>query len=583
MCPAWSSRLAFIVPLVLAACNPGGDSTTDEGSQSETAPMTTDVPGSTTNVPCEIGMLGCPCTGGGACDPGLVCSAEKVCNGGPDLTTGSETTADPMTDGSGTTGSEGGQTSTGDTEPSGRECTPTGDKLENAECLAKDPTRPFCEVDTCVACGALKADACTDASDGGRPICLPDGRCVQCDTSDAVVQGQCEAEKPHCNLETNTCEGCFEHRECPQTACEIAARKCFPTNQKIYVRQGPTPGNPCSSKPGTGGTNDLPYCDFETATLGVQLNGFSTGYTFHLLGNDDAASEPGSVVITGGDAKVAYAFTHDFGGPADKHTRFKGIGPLILVPKNVTLYLVTWGILIEKPQGDTSRGIDCQEGGSVWLDDSHVLYARGPGIRGNNCDIHLRRTSVAFGSTEAIDMTGGSLHAVNSFITGNANIVGKGGGGLHLRDGATVDMVYSTIADNSNEPSAMPGQFGDSVHCDNAASVKIRNSIIVRKPTNNNISIVCPEGQVNVDWSVADGPFEGNNQKFAAEDLLNALASSNLTGAYRVISHAAGEQFFATAARWQPGDPRDDVDLEARNAVPGGMDYAGADLFPAPP
>ncbi|HEY0138628.1 MAG TPA: right-handed parallel beta-helix repeat-containing protein, partial [Nannocystis sp.] len=506
MCPAWSSRLAFIAPLVLAACPNEGPPGTGEDSQSETAPMTTTgTPDTTTSVTCEIGMLGCPCTGGGACDPGLVCTAEKVCQSAQDLTTGSDTSVDPtMTAGtSTTTDSEGGQTSTtDDTEPPGPECTPTGDKLESAECLAKDPNRPFCEVDTCVGCGALKADACTDATDGGRPICLDDGRCVQCDTSDAVVQGQCEADKPHCNLETNTCEGCFEHSECPQTACEIAARKCFPANQKIYVRQGPTPGSPCSTKPGMGGTMELPYCDFETATLGVQQNGFSSGYTFHLMGNDDAPGDPGAVVITGGDAKVAYAFTHDFGGLVDKHTRFKGIGPLILVPKNVTLYLVNWGLLIDKPQGDTSRGIDCQEGGSVWLDDSRVLYARGPGIRGTGCDIHLRRTAVSLGATEAIDMTGGSLHAVNSFIAGNANIVGKGGGGLHLRDGATVDVVYSTIADNSNEPSQMPGQFGDSIHCDNAASVKIRNSIIVRKPANNNFSIVCPEGQVSVDWSV---------------------------------------------------------------------------------
>ena len=572
--------------LVLAACQSEGMPGTGEVSESETAPKTTtEGPDTTTNAPCEIGMLGCPCTGGGACDPGLVCTAEKVCQGSGEATTGSDTTAEPtMTDGSGTTGTEGGQTSTtDDTEPVGRECTPTGDQLESAECLAKDPNRPFCENDTCVGCGALQADACTDASDGGRPICLPSGRCVQCDSSDALVQGQCEASKPHCNLETNTCEGCFEHSECPQTACEIATRKCFPADQKIYVRQGPTPGSPCSTKPGMGGTMDLPYCDFETATLGVQLNGFATGYTFHLLGNDDAEGDPGAVVITGGDAKVAYAFTHDPGGLLDKHTRFKGIGPMILVPNNVTLYLVSWGVIIEKPQGDTSRGIDCQDGGSVWLDDSRVLFARGPGIRGAGCDIHLRRTAVAFGETEGVDMTGGTLHAVNSFIAANSNIVGKRGGGLHLRDGASVDIVYSTIADNSNEPSQQPGQLGDSIHCDNAATVKVRNSILVRRPANDNVGVVCPEGQVDVDWSVVDGELAGNNSKFAAEDILKALAPSNLSGLYHVISQAAGEQFFADRAKWQPGDPQDDVDREARNAVPGGMDYAGADVFPDAP
>jgi hypothetical protein len=180
-------------------------------------------------------------------------------------------------------------------------------------------------------------------------------------------------------------------------------------------------------------------------------------------------------------------------------------------------------------------------------------------------------------------MTGGSLHAVNSFIAGNINIVGKNGGGLHLRDGADVDIVYSTIADNSNEPSQVPGQFGDSIHCDNAATIKIRNSIIFRKPANNNFSVVCPEGQVDIDWSVVDSEFNGNNNtKFAAEDLLEALMPEGLTGSYRVASQMAGEQFFATAARWQPGDPQGDVDREARNAVPDGEDYAGADVFNSP-
>ena len=583
MCPSWSCRLAFIVPLALAACPPSEMATNEESGPSETAPQTTEVPGSTT-FDCEIGMLGCPCTGGGACDPGLTCTAQKICESGQDVTTGSETTVVPMTDGTSTSAEEG-DTSTGSTGPVGPECTPTGDQLESGECLAIDLNRPFCEVDTCVGCQALQADTCTDASDGSRPICLPEGRCVQCDTSDALNQAQCEPGKPHCNLETNTCEGCFEHSECPETACEIAARKCFPSNLIIYVRQGPTPGLPCTTTLGMGGNMDVPYCDFETATLSVQENGFFTGYTFHLLGNDAAEGDPGAVVITGSPVPVAYAFTHDPGAPLDKHTRFKGPGPLILVPDNVTLYLRDWGIIIDKPQGDISRGIDCQDGGSVWLDDSHVLYAKGPGIRGNNCDIHLRRSSVSFGFTEAIDMTGGSLHAVNSFITGNNNITGKGGGGLHLRDGATVDMVYSTIADNSNEPSQLPGQYGDSIQCDNEmVSVKIRNSIIVRTPKNNNPSVSdsCPPDQIIVDRSTVDGEFAGNNVQFAAEDLLAALTPANLSGVYRVASEAAGEKYFATIARWQSGDPQGDVDLELRNTIPNGMDYAGGDVFPAP-
>ena len=582
---AWSSCILLVVPLLLAACSPGAMETGAQETESATTSQTTSAPQTTTEG-CEVGMLGCPCTGGGACDPGLLCNAALVCESTADVTTGgSATTDEPMSGTDTATNTDPGTSTTeidassSGTEPIPGECTPTGDALESVECQAIDPNRPFCQGDICVGCGAVGDDACVGGTEGARPICLPAGRCVQCDASDALEKQQCTAKKPHCNLDTYSCEGCLEHSECPETACEVAARTCFPSNQIIYVRQGPTKNANCSAKPGNGGTMDLPFCDFETAISGVQEGGFASGYTFHMLANDEAPGDPGSVIITGGAEPVAYAFTHDPGGLGDKHTGFKGLGPLILVPANVTLYLRDWGITIVNGQNDSSRGIDCQEGGAVWLDDSRILYARGAGIRGNKCDIHLRRSIVAFGSTEGIEMTGGSLHLTNSFITRNNNIVGKRGGGLHLAgDSPTADILYSTIADNSNELSQKPGEFGDSITCDTPASIKIRNSIVVRKPANNNASIACPEDGLSIDWSVLDFDYKGNNTKSAAEDLLKGLTPFGLTGAYRV--NMAGEPYFKMQARWKLGDPRVDFEGSPRNAVVNGADYAGADVFP---
>lgn len=558
----------------MAACPTVGVGTGDD-SQTETALQTTDDPSGTTQA-CPIGSEGCACTGGGGCDLGLTCNLQTmVCEAGGG-TSASDTTADPPDTSIGNTDPGQTNTSTGDT--AGPECTAKNDGKESAECVAIDANRPFCVDDACVPCGELAIDACKLGTGESRPLCLESGACGQCDVAAAVDAGQCSEELPHCNLDNNMCEGCLEHSECPATACKVAARKCFPTDNVLYVRQGSLKLK-CSDKPGMGGSKDMPYCDFALATAAAQLGGFNSDYTFVQMGNDEALGYPGAVNITGGDGAVSYAFVHELGTPFDKHTQLIGIGPMVTVPNNVTLYINNFGIVVENGQADSSIGVSCSDG-AVWLDDSRVHHARGPGIRSNNCDIHLRRTSVAFGSTEGIDMTGGSLHTVNSFIAANLSKPNLGGGGLHLRAGATVDMLYTTIADNSNEAGK---NLGDSIHCDDKVSIKLRNSILARRPTGANPSIVCPGSTLNVTWSVIDTNLDlvdgNNNSKFAAEDLLMALVLDNNSGVFRVKDSAAGEEYFWMAAQWNTGDPHYDYDMNKRNAVPGGLDYAGGDVY----
>jgi hypothetical protein len=570
--PPVRSRLAVVALLLLVACPGPGVSTSDD-SQSDTATQNTSESTGTTQG-CSIGSEGCSCTSGGACDQGLVCNLElKLCE------------ADASTSGTGTTtgtgetstGTDTGSTGTGETL--GPACTATGDGKESPACVSVDPTRPFCVDDTCVACGALPADACMLGTGGQRPLCLESGACGQCNTATAVEEGQCTAESPHCNLDTNMCEGCFEHSECPATACKIAARKCFPPDNIIYVRQG-SPKLPCSDKPGMGGGKDKPYCDFELATAAAQLEGFNSDYTFIALGNEDALGEGMSAVnIAGGDGSPSYAFVHEIGGLYDKHTQFVGIGPMITVPSKITLYIKNFGVVVKGGVGDSSVGVSCS-GGEVWLDDSRVLNGRGPNIRSTDCDIHLRRTSVAFGQTEGVDLNGGSLRAVNSFISSNSAKDGFGGGGLHLRNGATIDMLYSTIADNSNEPNK---GLGDSIHCDAPSTIKLRNSILARRPIGANSSIACPGSSINITWSAVDSKLaldEGNNNlKKAAEDLLMGLVLDNNTGVFRVNSDGDLYKSFYQTAQWRTGDPHFDFDMSERNTVDAGLDYAGADVL----
>lgn len=571
--PLARSRLAVVASLLLVGCQTPRSDTTDDGESETTAKTTTETAGTTED--CPVGSQGCACTGGAGCDLGLTCNLEKMlCEGGGGSTTGSESSSEPPTQTSTGSTDEEQTSSSGTGETIGPDCTSTGDGKVNDACMDIDPNRPFCVDDKCVGCDTQAEDACKLGTGNQRPLCLDTGACGQCDSNTALQDGQCTAESPHCNLDTNLCEGCFEHSECPQSACKIAERECFPADNILYVRQG-SPGLKCCDAPGSGGSKDFPYCDFELATAAAQLNGFNADYTFIALGNEAALGKGQTAVnIAGGDGKVSYAFLHELGNAYEKHTQFVGIGPMISVPMNVTLYINNFGVVVENGQGDSSVGVSCSNG-SVWLDDSRVTGARGPNIRSNECDIHLRRTSVAFGSTEGVDMVGGALHAVNSFISSNMSKPNLGGGGVHLHSGATLDALYTTIADNASEPNK---GLGDSIHCDGPASIKLRNSIVVRRPVGANQSIICPEGDFNITFSTLDYDVDitkgHDTLKKAAEDMLMALDIDNSTGVFRVN---APTEFFKTAM-WVTGDPHFDYESDLRK-TDGTADYAGADAL----
>lgn len=573
------TRLAYVacVCLVLGAC-PSNEpqQPTESGSTGTDESSTSGSPTGTEG--CDVGAAGCTCTGGGGCNPGLECNADQICVPIDDDTTvgpDSETTEPPST--TETTGSDT-TAETGDTTTTvGRECTPTGDGSMSPECVQADPTRPFCGPgETCVGCDELAEDACSVATAGELPICGSAGACVECDAPNALELGQCGAASPHCNLDTNECEGCLEHAECPTTACEIEARKCFPEDRVLFVRKGPTPNNPCSDVPGNGGNMAKPYCDVDTAIAAAQLNGFSSGWTFKLLASDSPATH-GAVVFEGGDVEVSYAFVHEPGGQLENHTRFVGFGPLVVVPNKVNIYLVDFTVQVDKPFADFHIGVDCQPGGRLWLDDSRVLYARGPGIKGNDCAVHLRRSVVAFGKTEGVDISGGTLRLENSFITRNSWIQGANGGGIRLRNGAALDVNYSTLVENSNQPDAM---LGDTITCDGPAAVKVRNSILGRLPGTNNPSVVCPEADMTVINSVVDGEFgqDTGNKKVAPEDIMMKLSVNALTGTAK-IPNPEDALTFAGVAVWEMGDPHDDCDREPRPGVVSSPDFAGADVL----
>lgn len=554
-------------PLLLTACPPSSPMGETSGeSSSGTSPDT----GSSTSE-CSIGGLGCPCTLGGACDPGLVCTDAKVCaedGGGSGSTTGSGTST-------GTTG----DASTGNVSSSSTgtppECSP-GDGQPNLDCMQLDAERPYCaDAGVCGGCTVLPAGmGCADL-DPNKPICnAEDGKCVECTLDNAEL---CGGNEPACNPNTNACEGCFEHSHCPDSgACDIAARKCFPTDKVLHIRLGLPGKAPCTDQVPQGGTQNTPYCFFDYALNHAQKDGPSSGWIFKFMKTDWTEFYQPGITIAGFNSPVTYAIIHEPGDPefGDRHTRFLDGAAVLTVGTNVTAYIDNFGVESVNPASDAAYGVLCQQGGRVFLDDTYVRGARGPGIRSVGCEVFMRRSSVTQGWTEGIDIVDNKLHMLNSHVTNNSFHMGFNGGGIAANN-AVLDIVYSTIGGNNNE--LMAG--GDSINCrDDLVMGAIRNSVIARKPMGNNPSIKCNPANLTVTTSVVDSEeFKLGNYKIDGETILSWFDVNLNTGAYKVRKPSA--PLLQDKAVWEKGDPFADYDGDPRAAKVGQLDYAGADVY----
>jgi hypothetical protein len=128
-------------------------------------------------------------------------------------------------------------------------------------------------------------------------------------------------------------------------------------------------------------------------------------------------------------------------------------------------------------------------------------------------------------------------------------------------DGATARLVYATLG----------GGFGNAraLVCNASATVEVRNSVLVARTGG-------PEVQ-------CDGTFERDAVEHALEGtntvvppMSTAWFVSYAEGDFRLMP--AGAEVFAGIARWRAGDPQTDIDGDARPAVDGAADLAGADV-----
>lgn len=569
--------LAQVTCLIISSLAAGACPTPNGGTESAgdttAEPQTSD---DSTSSECPVGAENCPCTGGGVCDPGLVCSPAKICVDENKETTTVEPSTSTTMNVSSSSGTTDEDTTTGDGE-----CNP-GDGLLSPTCGAIDEAKPFCVAPgVCVGCTDAPPDACA-SSFPGNPVCNPDdGRCVECTEGDAAM---CGGDTPACNPDTNACEGCFAHSQCPESACDLIDRKCMPVDRVLHIRLG-LPGNNdpesyCTDAVPTAGDKDNPYCFADLAIMHAQKDGLTSGWTFKFLKTSwTDFYHPGVTLVGDNQTELHYAFVHEPEAYiGDSHMSFRDVGVLFNAGIGITAYVDHFLFEATNPPAD-SAGVQCQQGGRIFLDRSYVHGARGPGVKSIGCEVWIRDSVIYKGWSEGVDVTDGKLHLINSYVTQNSFFTNKRGGGIAATN-STLDILYSSILNNNNE--AMQG--GDSIHCRDPQVVGVvRNSVIGRIPMGNNPSILCDKNSLSVISSVHDSEvFEQDNTKLAGETILDYFGKDLTTGAYPITNETKAKRDAAIKALqdkaiWKKGDPRVDFDGDARPTKDGSPDFAGAD------
>lgn len=469
----------------------------------------------------SVGSLGCACTGGGSCDPGLVCASSRCVNPDPEVTTsGPESSSGPTT-----------ADATTDESPA---CDANGVGKVDAAC--PPDTHPYCVAGSCVDCSAID---CATVSPS-LPFCDPGtGLCAAC---------LCDDASPVCDPETNTCSKCDAHGDCPDSACDLDSGACLPAAATLWV------GLASCSDAGDG-AKATPLCTLDEAFARVK-NGAATSVALRVEGA--AYTVDGSLHVPA-DRTVALVPADDLESNSAIVIQSPSAPAIMVDPKG---RLLLDGVKIDQSGG---VGLGCAQA-SMWLDRLTVVGAATHGVASEACTVTMRRSVLVGNITAGVQILGGGLRVENSFISGNGNFEVPGGG-IYLGNGAALDAVYTTFVDNI---AAAGNPF--SVACDDDAgkeSVKLRNSIAINKGTNT----LC-EGATVATTAWTTPAAQGSNIAVDFPSLGMYLEiDANIAGVYRAIP---GTELDALAM-WQAGDPRVDFDGDARPSGDQSPDFAGAD------
>lgn len=452
--------------------------------------------------------------------------------------TATETGSSSATDSDGTS-TTGTMTATSSTTGEAK-CDP-GQEIADPDCNA--PGEPYCVgLGVCGPCGDLAGigKSCSDI-DPAKTVCdAMSGLCAECTKDDTSA---CPDNLPGCSYD-GQCAKCTEHRECPETACDIEEGLCFPTDSVIYVK------NDLAACTGGNGTMAKPYCNFQVAlpmimpgkktTIKVIPGGMSTMFPLALV-------EAGYILaVLSSDKQIP---TLDGKGNADS---------MIEVSTNSRVYVSKLRF-----QFSGSPSVLQCTGGILYLDDVKI---EGDGINParaldlQNCKTVIQRSRI-FKNTAGIQVTGGSLSLENTHIARNGT-ANAAFGAFNLLSGATVQMNYSSVALQQQTKSTSVFKCAAGI-----GQILIRNSAVLglnpmqsaecAASIKQEMGVILQVNTVDEQTALADMWFDG---------LVDGALPADPVGPLKDM------------AMWELGDPRFDHDGVARPLD--APSFAGADEPP---
>jgi hypothetical protein len=383
-----------------------------------------------------------------------------------------------------------------------------------------------------------EAAQCTsdeDCEDPVAPFCAPDGECVGCDAmpqADAACTGRDET-KPLCV--DGECVQCSAANagECDATlqVCDSETHACTGCAAHEQCRSGA-----CELAEGRCFPLDVAVLDVHGdggagyPNVGVAVADVDDGaraiIRLHEL--DDGDAYRGAPVIGGGKIIAL------LGAPGEDPAlegMLAGFPALRVQGSGTTVYIDRiW--LRDTAAG---RGLVVSEG-AAWVDRSRIVRNAEGGV---------------------LAEAGASVTIRSSFVGGGVDDVAA----VEVT-GATARIGYATLGGGSGNARALV--------CNATASVDVRNSVLVARTGAPEVS--CDEGTFEHD--AAEHELGGTNT--ALPPMSTTWFMDYEMGALGLTP--VGAEVFADIARWERGDPRTDIDGDARPTVDGAPDYAGADV-----
>lgn len=369
------------------------------------------------------------------------------------------------------------------------------------------------------------------------------GRCVECNDTNASA---CMSDDYVCGPE-NTCVPCTEHNQCPGGAgCHLfdaGGGTCLPADNVFYASSN---GMNCDDSIG-----DLanPTCSLDAA---LALTMGSSEATIRVL--DGTYNETLTV-----SAGIILAII----GEDEPTIRAASSGPPTFAVYSTTYFS---GLDISgATSANTSDGLDIQSG-DVGVDDCRIASNSGFGIDVAPEVIRLlvRRSEILTNNRGGIESAGESVMLENVILGNNGNS-GSPAGGILVVDGTTLEIVYSTFAENQSTAGV-----AEAISCGSSGG-SVRNSIVVS--TQPDFTTGCA-GTLDMTYSATDSPdhlMEVGVMPVTTGDLNFSNLGSN---DFRVLDGTLA----AGVALWVEGDPLSDFNGNLRPAGDGSTDYAGADV-----